>query len=287
MPDLDSHAKNRVSWNAATRQHNSHKGDQAAFLRDGGTTLFPEEIELLGDIRGKTLVHLQCNSGQDTLSIANHLGADVTGVDISDEAVTFAQQLSADSEIPGQFVRADVFDWFAQNSTQYDILFSSYGAIGWLSDLVSWGAGVAAALKPGGRFVLVEFHPALGMVDYDDPTRIIYDYGGGKREEFDDGVGDYVAMSGSGLTQDGSDASTRQAWINSNPSVEFMWGIGDVTMALTNAGLRLTRVQEYMYSNGYRPLKNMREEPGRRMYMPDDLPRLPLMFSIVAEKPDV
>src|SRR5262249_18500319 len=83
MTQHDLHEANRLSWNAATDANNSHKQDQAEFFRAGGSTLYPEEVELLGDVRGKTLVHLQCNAGQDTLSLAR-LGAVVTGVDISD-----------------------------------------------------------------------------------------------------------------------------------------------------------------------------------------------------------
>src|SRR4051812_10965825 len=99
------HEENRVAWNAATEAHNSHKVDQAGFFREGGSTLFPEEVELLGDIAGLSLVHLQCNAGQDTLSLAR-LGATVTGVDISDTAIDFARQLSADSGVPATFVRS-------------------------------------------------------------------------------------------------------------------------------------------------------------------------------------
>src|SRR5881394_2546580 len=106
----DAHERNRRSWNEATRAHNSHKHDQAGHLRAGGSTLFPEERELLGELSGRALVHLQCNSGQDTLSLAR-LGARVTGVDISDEAVTFAQRLSEDSGLAGKFERADIYDW--------------------------------------------------------------------------------------------------------------------------------------------------------------------------------
>ncbi len=84
----DLHEANRLSWNAATRAHNSHKLDQAGFLRRGGTTLFPEELALLGDVRGLRIAHLQCNAGQDSLSLAAR-GALVTGVDISDEAIAF------------------------------------------------------------------------------------------------------------------------------------------------------------------------------------------------------
>src|SRR5262245_52309366 len=97
------HEQNRRSWNMATRAHNSHKADQARFYREGGDTLSPEETALLGDVTGKSVVHLQCNSGQDTLSI-KRLGAKaVLGVDISDEAIGFAQRLAADSGIEASF----------------------------------------------------------------------------------------------------------------------------------------------------------------------------------------
>src|SRR5579871_4340231 len=126
MPQKDLHEDNRVSWNAATDAHNSHKRDQAAFLRSGGSTLFPDEIELLGDLHGKTLLHLQCNSGQDTLSLAQ-LGAAVTGVDISDTAIAFARQLSIDASITATFERADIYEWLETAQTRYDVVFSSYG----------------------------------------------------------------------------------------------------------------------------------------------------------------
>src|SRR5437762_3986221 len=125
------HEENRLAWNVATPVHNSHKRDQAGFLRGGGSTLFPEEIELLGDIRGLSLVHLQCNAGQDTLSLAQ-LGAQVTGVDISDTAIEFARKLSEESGIPASFHRMDVYDWLEEavrSGQQFDVAFSSYGCI--------------------------------------------------------------------------------------------------------------------------------------------------------------
>jgi len=109
----DLHEQNRLSWNAVTPAHNSHKGDQAAFFRAGGDTLFPEELELLGDVEGVDLLHLQCNAGQDTLSLARR-GARATGVDISDEAIRFARELSAGSGIAAEFERADVYDWLRE-----------------------------------------------------------------------------------------------------------------------------------------------------------------------------
>lgn len=283
----DLHEQNRTAWNAATPRHNLHKGDQAAFFRAGGSTLFPEEIEFLGEVRGKTLLHLQCNAGQDTLSIASQLGALVTGVDISDEAITFAQQLSRDSGVPGEFIRADIYDWIKDNTRQFDAIFSSYGAICWLSDLQTWAQGIAGALKPGGRFVLVEFHPMLGILDgaLSGDWSWASDYLGGKHYAYEHGIGDYVAMSGRGLVQDGLPDADAADWVNPHPSHEFSWGLAEVLTALLDAGLTLTAVREYPYSNGFKPFPDhMVELPERRMTFGDGMPKIPLMYAVRAQK---
>lgn len=282
------HEQNRTAWNAATTRHNQHKGDQAAFFRSGGSTLFPEEIELLGDVRGRSLLHLQCNAGQDTLSLVSQLGAIVTGVDISDEAITFAQQLSHDSGIPGEFIRADIYDWFKANTRQFDTVFSSYGAVCWLSDLKTWAQGIAAALKPGGHFVLVEFHPILGILDgaLSGNWTWASDYLGGEHHAYEHGIGDYVAMSGSGLALDGQPDTEAVNWENPHPSHEFTWGLAEVLTALLDAGLSLAAVREYPYSNGFKPFpEHMIELPGRRMTFGEGMPRIPLMYAVRALKP--
>jgi SAM-dependent methyltransferase len=282
MPNKAHHEINRLSWNEGTKAHNSHKGDQTKFFRNGGDTLFQEEIQLLGDIKDKTLVHLQCNSGQDSLSIVNHLGAKVTGVDISDEAINFAKQLSQDSGILAEFVRDDVYDWLEKNNTQYDVAFSSYGTIMWLSDLKAWGQGIAKSLKSGGRFILVEFHPAFMMLE--DGWVLHYDYMGGTHVEFDEGIGDYIALTGSAAEIDELEEGVKD-FANPHPGVEYQWGIADIVMALVSAGLTLTAVQEYNYSNGFKMLPDMRDLGNRQYAMPEDKPQnFPLMLSIIAEK---
>ncbi len=279
------HEENRRAWNAATVAHNSHKADQAAFLRAGGSTLFPEEIALLGDLHGLSLLHLQCNAGQDTLGLAAR-GATVTGVDISDEAIAFARQLSADADIPATFERADIYDWLAEAGAagrQFDIVFCSYGFIGWLSDLDRWARSIAAVLKPGGRFVAVEFHPLSMVFDFDWSRRFDYS-SGGKARSWPTGVGDYVAMAGEGLTPSGWVAGVGD-FTNPHPGHEWAWGIGDLVTALIAAGLTLDVLREYPYANGARLFEGMREEPGKRMYPPEGTPSLPLMLGVVARHP--
>lgn len=281
MPDRARHEMNRQSWNEGTKAHNSHKGDQAAFFRAGGNTLFREEQVLLGDIRGRSLLHLQCNSGQDSLSIANHLGALVTGVDISDEAIRFARKLSAESGIPARFIRADVYDFFESNQERFDCAFSSYGVLCWLSDLEAWARGIAGCLTPGGGFVLIDFHPALAM--FDEGWQLRHAYMGGLRYDFDSGVGDYVALTGAAAEIDALEPGIVD-FHNPYPGVEYQWGLAEVAQALLGAGLRLTHIAEYAHCNGFKPLPGMRELGGRRYGAPSHLPRnIPLMFSLAAE----
>lgn len=278
----DLREANRKSWNEATRAHNSHKGDQAAYLREpGNTTLFQDERELLGDISGRRLLHLQCNAGQDTLSLAK-LGAQATGVDISDEAVAFARQLSADSGIAAEFERADLYDWFEHYSGPgFDKVFTSYGTIGWLPDLRAWARGIAKVLKPGAEFAMLEFHPVVMMYSPDWQLRFNYFEAEPQAAE---GVSDYVAVSGEGLTPTGYEAGVEN-FQNPHPSYEFYWGVGDVVTALAAAGLLVSELREYPYANGWRPFERMRDLGARRYATPQDMPLIPMMFGLRAVKP--
>jgi SAM-dependent methyltransferase len=232
------------------------------------------------------LLHLQCNAGQDTLSLAK-LGALVTGVDISDTAIAFAEQLSRDSGISGRFVRADVFDWLDDallRADRFDIVFSSYGAICWLSDIYRWADRIAKILIPGGKLVLMEFHPYMML--FEEDWSLKYDYFSfGKSMHWDEGIGDYVAQAGSALSPMGQTEGIK-CFFNTNPCNEWTWNIQDILESSIQAGLLIRSFKEYPYSNGARLLDGMIEKPGRRMYPPTHLPSLPLMFSLVAEKPE-
>jgi SAM-dependent methyltransferase len=280
----DLREQNRLSWNAAVGAHDSHRGDLATFLREGGSTLFPEELKLLGDLTGKRLAHLQCNSGGDSLSLAL-LGAAVTGLDISDQAISAARNLSSETDISAEFERADVYDWLEKarrEGLSFDVVFSSYGVVCWLPDLEVWAREIAAILEPGGRFVLVEFHPVAEMFDEQWNLADAYPSGGEPRL-LEEGVGDYVGESGGGLTPAGFVEGT-QNFENPHRCHLFRWGLGEVITALAGAGLRIVTLKEYPYSNGERHFTGMRELPGRRMVPPEDVPAVPLMYGISAEK---
>ena len=276
--------QNRFSWNGVVGAHDSHRGDLAGFLRAGGSTLFPEELELLGDLEGKALAHLQCNSGGDSLSLAVR-GATVTGVDISDAAISSARRLSKQTGIPAGFERADVYDWLeetARAGRRFDAVFSSYGVVCWLPDLDTWTRGITAVLTGGGRFVLVDFHPITDMFDENWKHTRAYP-SGGERLLLEEGVGDYVAESQGGLTPAGFAEGARD-FENPHHGYLFRWGLGEVVTALAAAGLRIVTLKEHPYVNGERTFSGMRELPGRRMVPPERVPTVPLMYGISAVK---
>lgn len=263
------HESNRLSWNAATEQHHTHKPDLIERYKNGHNNLHDDDMQLLGELAGKTLVHLQCNDGQDTVSIVKHLGGTVTGVDISDYAIEFARKLAAETEADATFIRSDILDWFKETEPTYDVVYTSYGAIVWIADVNTWAHGIAEVLKPGGRFVMIDFHPLMGMYEID--WSLQYDYMGGKRVD-SGGVGDYVGDDYEGEFQ------------NPHRAYEFCWGMADIIGALLNAGLQLQAFKEYDYINGWQRFPKMRTE-GRKQYLPDDQIKMALMFSIVATKP--
>jgi SAM-dependent methyltransferase len=266
----------RRSWNVATANHNAHKGDQAAALRDGAELLFPEERKLLGTLKGRTVVHLQCNAGQDTLCLARR-GAQVTGVDFSDEAIAFAQQLSRDAGLAATFVHDEVTHWLSTTPQRFDVAFASYGVLGWHEDLAPWFSGVERVLAQGGRLVLLEFHPLLWSYGEQRDLRGD-DYF--QTAPFTEPVNDYVASSAGGL---GGSAS-EEVRPNAVTAYSYQHTLGAMVSAAASAGLVIESLVEYPYANGFKAHPMLITAPGRRWVWPEWHKPVPLMFSLVARK---
>lgn len=284
-PQLRSiHEDNRISWNAATIAHNSHRGDQIRFFQEGGDTLFPEDLELLGELSGKRVLHLQCNCGQDSLSLARR-GAIVTGVDISDQAVDFARNLSARTAIPAEFHRADLYDWLVTHcdgGEPFDIVYSSYGALQYLSSLQLWTDLIAAILHPGGAVVLIDFHPVLHMFDSSGNLQNPYT-ASGRPSTMQCGVSDYVKEAGLGLAED-SYQDGIQNFSNPYPQHVFHWGLGELTQTLLDHGLSIEVLREYPHGNRHRYFDGGTPTRSRRFLPPSDLPPIPMMFGLRARR---
>ncbi|HQW04402.1 MAG TPA: methyltransferase domain-containing protein [Flavobacteriales bacterium] len=226
MTDLvNQFEANRVLWNARVQHHLDSKMYDVEGFVAGRNSLTAIELDLLGEVNGKRILHLQCHFGQDTLSLAR-MGASVTGLDISDKALDEAKTLTARCGLQAEWVLSNVIEPVEELDGQFDVVYTSYGTIGWLPDLKPWAANIARYLKPGGQLVFVEFHPAVWMFD-NAFTHVQYSY-------FNREV---IAEEEQGTYAD-RDADVAL------PSYGWNHGLGEVLTALLDVGLRIERFVE-------------------------------------------
>ena len=257
---------NRKLWNAWTHINaNSEFYHLEAFKR-GKLSLHSLEMEELGDVSGKSLLHLQCHFGKDSLSWAR-LGAQVTGVDFSEEAINLARSLSDELGIPATFVLSDIYDLPRNLSGQFDIIFTSYGVLGWLPDIERWGEIIAHFLKPGGTFYIVEVHPFLWVFDDDaSDFQVKYDYFHKEPLRFD--------VKGSYADPDADYTGVEYGWNHT---------LGDYVNALASNGLRIEFLHEFPYI-GWKALPFMEKGEGDSWHLPEGRAMIPLMFSMKATR---
>jgi SAM-dependent methyltransferase len=272
----------RQSWNIATAAHNAHKAGQGEWLRTH-STLFPEEVGLLGDIRGRDLLHLCCNSGQDTISLALHHGARCTGVDMSDVAVEAARALSATAGAGLTVHQDEVIHFLEETDQRYDVVYGSYGFLPWIHDLPRLFLGALRVLRPGGRLVALEFHPMAWSFDPDFRLRDPYFAPG---HLFSEPVSDYVGAAGGALSPSGH-VEGAAAYDNPHRAHAAQQPVGDIVTALLEAGFTLEALREWPYANGCRlnPSLVAEGEDGwaaRRFVPPPGVPSIPLMVGLSA-----
>lgn len=222
---------NRQLWEQWTPYHIGSPLYNVDGFRAGADPLDRLVLETLGEVRGQRLLHLQCHFGLDTLALARR-GAEVTGVDFSATAVMQARRLARELELPARFIESDVYELGPRLREEFDIVFTSIGAICWLPDLGPWARVIAGLLRPGGRFSLVDAHPFMQVFD----------------ERRTDGILALRApyfSSGAPLTEEavGSYAAP-DAPVRANESV-WLHSVEDILGALLGAGLRLKSFREY------------------------------------------
>jgi len=255
---------NRDLWDGWARINVKSKFYDVDGFKSGETSLKPVEIEELGDVSGKSLLHLQCHFGLDTLSWARK-GAQVTGVDFSGEGISIARSLSKELSIDAEFICSNIYNLPEVMDGQFDIVFTSYGALCWLSDIDRWAEIVKCYLKSGGTFYMIEFHPLIGVLDYEEGRNFENSYFYSPEPTKYEADGSYA---------DGGSHSPHTAY-------EWMHNLGDIVTALIAAGLKLEFLHEFPFSP-YGCFPFVEEyEPGK--YMLKDRPNtIPLTFSIRA-----
>jgi len=257
--------KNRRGWALRTSVHLKSDSYDLASFKQGRNSLRPFEQEELGDVSGRSLLHLQCHFGMDTLSWAR-LGARVTGVDFSEEAITEARSLAADVGLEARFICANVYDLPDTLDEEFDIVVTTYGVLSWLPDLEAWARIVAHFLRPGGTFCIVDIHPNWGFIDEVDGR---------------------IEVTGSVFRSSPWETETVETYTDGaalppHPEYNWPWTVGRLVTVLISAGLRIERLRELPVDLRQRVPSMLLADDGF-WHLPGD--PLPLMVACVASRP--
>lgn len=260
---------NREYWDSKAR-FNVASWDVEAFVADpaGLTRVVAADRDALGDVRGRSLLHLQCHFGMDTLAWAR-LGATATGVDFSPRAIASAIDLAARTGLAARFVEADLYATPRVLQETFDIVYTGGGALCWLPDIRGWAAVVSEMLRPGGTFYIREAHPLLWSLDDErDDTQLV--------------IGQPYFEVAQPTRWD-----AEPVWDEGPPEVtpHYVWNhsLGEIVGALIEAGLVIEALREHQ-SCLWQALAFMVEGEDGWWRLPDRPERLPLMYSLRARK---
>jgi SAM-dependent methyltransferase len=264
--------RNRALWEEWTPIHaRSEFYDLESFKR-GGIRLRKYEIEEVGPVSGKDLLHLQCHFGIDTLSWAR-LGAHVTGADFSPRAVALAASLAEELGLDARFLVSNVYDLPSNLDGEFDVVYTSRGAINWLPDIRGWARVAAHFVRPGGIVYMTELHPVAGAF-------------------MDEGVKPGELQLAYPYWEDGSavtfDVTTSYADENlhhaEQKATSFGHGLGEIVNALIDAGLRIESLREFPFVDW--KLDFLVQGDDGLWRLPGELDgRMPLFFSLRASRP--
>ena len=255
---------NKKLWNKKTEIHyNSEFYNNDTFLK-GRDSLNSIETDLLGDIKGKKILHLQCHFGQDTISLARK-GAITTGVDFSEKAIEKAKQLNEIVGTKANFIQSDIYGLPNVLEEKFDIVFTSYGVVGWLPDMQKWAQVIDHFLKPGGEFVLVEFHPVVWMFSYDF-QKIEFNY-----------------MDANPIVEELEGTYTDREASIKEKSVCWNHGLSNVINSIIKTGLIISDFQEYNYSP-YNCFNNTVKVSEGKFKIDGWEDKIPMVYSVKALK---
>lgn len=263
---------NLANWNERAGIHSVSKAyDLQGYVSDPAKISGAVEFDRgeLGDVTGKSLLHLQCHIGTDTLSWAR-LGAHVTGVDFSDRSIEAARRLSAHSGTPGRFIVSELYETPEALDEQFDIVYTGVGALCWLPNIREWANVVSKMLKPDGGFYVRDGHPMAHALDNerdDDSLKVEYPY----------------FETQKGMRFEGDATYTDGPRLANTVNYEWNHGLGEIVTALIDAGLRIEFLHEHRFAEYQHFPSLVRSDDGRWRFPVDD-DRVPLMFSVKARK---
>lgn len=262
-------ALNRAHWDEVVPLHARSEFYDVAAFEAGRDTLHPPELEALGDVAGRRILHLQCHFGLDTLSLARR-GALVTGVDFSEAAIAQARSLATRTGLDARFVCADVLALDGVLDERFDVVFSSWGVLGWLPDLARWAEAATARLERGGQLCLVEFHPVSQVFVAAEDRRLTARYR-------------YFHRAAPDLEEDQGTYAEPKAILAHPSRAWWCHSLGDIVSAVVRAGLRIERLVEL--PRAFDPVSEILEPDGEGAYrLRGGLDAIPLSFVLTARR---
>lgn len=265
--------QNRLNWDdrAAIHVKDEAGGYRVREFLAGADNLHDIEDAEIGDVKGLRIAHLQCHFGIDTLCLERR-GARCVGLDFSPVAVAAARDLAARTGLQTRFVEGNVYAARALLDGDFDLVYSTWGTIGWLPDIFAWAGVVASLLRPGGRLYLLEGHPSLMTLDEKDP-RLPPAY-------------DWRTPTDRPLTMSEETTYTGDtARIAHAVTHEWLHPLSDIVNAAIAAGLRIDFLNEHeLLAWQFAPIMAPVDGKRRMWALPAGFPRLPLAFSLGATK---
>ena len=259
---------NLKRWNELVDINAKSKWYDLKKFKSGKTSLLSVELEELGNVDGKTLLHLQCHFGMDSLSWARN-GAIVTGIDFSKKAISLAKKLSEELKIPARFLLSNIYDAPQILNENFDIVYTSYGTICWLPDMIKWAQIISNYLNPGGIFYIIDNHPFGAIIDeHQEPFKVGYNY-------FNEGKPTYW--------DEGPAYSDPNAVLKNQASYEWFHSMGDIINSLLKADLELDFLHEFPFTFHKIHPDMKRREDGFWEFQSLKF-EVPMMFSIRAHK---
>lgn len=255
---------NKETWNNKVAIHiDSDFYDMKGFM-NGKSTLNAIELELLGEVKGKNILHLQCHFGQDTMTFSR-MGAKATGIDLSDIAIEKAREINKKLNLDANFVCCDIYDLPNFLDEKFDIVFTSYGTIGWLPNLDKWAKIISRFLKPNGKFIMADFHPVVWMFD-NDFKEVFYNYFNNE-EIIENEIGTYAEKEASISTQ----------------SITWNHPVSEILNALIANDLELNCFNEFDYSpyNCFNQTEEFEPNKFRIKHLEN---KIPIVYAIAATK---
>lgn len=262
---MDDYLKaNKKWWNKATSVHLNSKFYDVKGFKKGKTALNFVELEEIGNVKGKNLLHLQCHFGMGTISWARE-GTIATGVDLSDKSIKLAKKLSQEVGVPANFICSDIYSLPDVLNEKFDIVFTSYGVLGWLPDLKKWAKVINHFLKPGGIFYIVEIHPLTGIF--------------GKNLK----IGSSYFQKEPFIEESWKDYADNTVDIK-NKAYEWNHTLSDVVNSLLEEGLKIKFLNEFPFTVYEQFPGLMEQNPDGIFKFKDKNVQIPLLFSLKAIK---